>query len=358
MDSLRQRCATNVLAAHQIPIIALRPAVGKGALRALTYISMRTVVYGNNRSRERLQNVLAPFQRATASCIINGEGSASVRLGAWGDGGPGERERERGCRGQLRKEWGAMRPWIEWSAGIGLAATCLMFTGCGGGDVADPGSDHSAAADSASDTGEPPAPAPAGGGKAAPVVAQNKGRAASAPKEDADADDKKDAAQASSENPSATKSEGGSSTAEMLAMATGGQTGSGGAQPPAGGGAAPGQNPQPGGGVQGACSTKWDGRVYRSVCGHRPVDRLINRVDRLLNRVRWEGMPRRCGHGAVAADQPVIRPVRVVLVFLVGTRREAIPEAPRARGPKGQPAWRRITGQPILVRPREPCAPS
>ena len=143
-----------------------------------------------------------------------------------------------------------MRPWIEWLAGIGLAAACLMFTGCGGGDVADPGSDHSAAADSAPDTGEPPAPAPAGGGKAAPVVAQNEGQAASAPKEDADADDKKDAAQASSENPSATKSEGGSATAEMLAMATGGQTRSGGAQPPAGRGTAPGQNPQPGGGAQ------------------------------------------------------------------------------------------------------------
>ena len=74
--------------------------------------------------------------------------------------------------------------------------------------------------------------------------------------------------------------------------------------------------------------------------------------------VRWERMPRRCGHEPVAADHPVIRPVRVVLVFLVGTRREAIPEAPRARGLKGQPAWRTITGQPILVRPREPCAPS
>src|SRR5208337_1032962 len=31
VDSLRQRCATDVLAAHQIPIIAPRPAVGKGA---------------------------------------------------------------------------------------------------------------------------------------------------------------------------------------------------------------------------------------------------------------------------------------------------------------------------------------
>ena len=100
----------------------------------------------------------------------------------------------------------------------------------------------------------------------------------------------------------------------------------------------------------------WEGMPRR--CGHRPVDRLINRADRLLNRVRWERMPRRCGHGAVAVDQPVIRPVRVVLVFLVGTRREAIPEGPQARGLKGQPAWRRITGQPILVRPREPCAPS
>jgi len=100
----------------------------------------------------------------------------------------------------------------------------------------------------------------------------------------------------------------------------------------------------------------WEGMPRR--CGHGPVDRLINRVDRLLNRVRWERMPRRCGHGAVAADQPVIRPVRVVLVFLVGTRREAIPEGPRARGLKGQPAWRGITSQPILVRPREPCAPS
>ena len=77
-----------------------------------------------------------------------------------------------------------------------------------------------------------------------------------------------------------------------------------------------------------------------------------------LAAVRWERMPRRCGHEPVAADHPVIRPVRVVLVFLVGTRREAIPEGPQARGLKGQPAWRRITGQPILVRPREPCAPS
>ncbi len=85
---------------------------------------------------------------------------------------------------------------------------------------------------------------------------------------------------------------------------------------------------------------------------------LAAALRRLLHQVGWEGMPRRCGHGAVAAEQPVIRPVRVVLVFLVGTRREAIPEGPRARGLKGQPAWRRITGQPILVRPREPCAPS
>ena len=220
-----------------------------------------------------------------------------------------------------------MRPWIEWPAGISLAATCLMFTGCGGDDDADPGSDHFAAADSAPDTGEPPAPAPAGGGKATPEVARNRGQAASAPKEDADADDKIDAAQASSENPSATKSGGGSATAEMLAMATGGQTGSGGAQPPAGGGAVPGQNPQPGGG----------------------------RIERLLHQVGWEGMPRRCGHGA-AAEQPVIRTVRVMPVFLVGSRREAIPEGPRARGLKGQPAWRQDNG-PADTRSPEGAVP-
>jgi len=33
MDSLRLRCATDVLAANQIPIIARRPGVGKGATR-------------------------------------------------------------------------------------------------------------------------------------------------------------------------------------------------------------------------------------------------------------------------------------------------------------------------------------
>ena len=212
-----------------------------------------------------------------------------------------------------------MRPWIEWSAGIGLAATCLMFTGCGVGDVADPGSDHSAAADSASDTGNRPPRLPPAVARPRRWLHRTRAGLPLRQRKTPTPTDKKDAAQASSENPPATKSEGGSATAEMLAMATGGQTGSGGAQPPAGGGAAPGQNPQPGGGAQRLLhQVGWEGMPRR--CGHRTVDRLINRVDRLLNRVRWEGMPRRCGHGAVAADQPVIRPVRVVLVFLVGTR--------------------------------------
>jgi len=147
-----------------------------------------------------------------------------------------------------------MRPWIEWSAGIGLAAACVMFTGCGGGGVPDPGSDSAAAPETVTDAGEPPAPAsraaPAGGAKAAPAGAQNKSQAPSAPKEDAGAEDKKDAASASGENPPAAKSDGGSATAEMLALATGGQSGSGGSQPPAGGGSSPDQAPQPGGGPQ------------------------------------------------------------------------------------------------------------
>ena len=40
-----------------------------------------------------------------------------------------------------------MRPWIEWSAGISLAATCVMFTGCGGGDATEPAADQPAAAE-------------------------------------------------------------------------------------------------------------------------------------------------------------------------------------------------------------------
>ena len=60
--------------------------------------------------------------------------------------------------GRIRKGWGAMRSWIEWSASIGLAAACVMFTGCGGSDVPDPGSDPAAASDSAPERAASPAP--------------------------------------------------------------------------------------------------------------------------------------------------------------------------------------------------------
>src|SRR5208283_698068 len=61
MDSLRLRCATNVLAANQIPIIARRPGVGKGAPSALTYISMRTVVYGNELPSRQITKRACPL---------------------------------------------------------------------------------------------------------------------------------------------------------------------------------------------------------------------------------------------------------------------------------------------------------
>jgi len=149
-----------------------------------------------------------------------------------------------------------LRPWIKWLAGMGLAGACLMSAGCGGGDVPDPGADNSAATDSAPEGGGGPAPAPAApvGGQAAAVAARQKGQAPAATKDDPDAEEKKDATQASSENPPAAKAEGGSATAEMLAMATGNQTASGGSQPSGGGPGAPGQNPRSGGGPGGGPS--------------------------------------------------------------------------------------------------------
>ena len=57
-------------------------------------------------------------------------------------------------------------------------------------------------------------------------------------------------------------------------------------------------------------------------------------------------------------DKPVIRPVRVVRVFLVGTPKQAIRVGLQAREHEGQADQDRITDQPMYVRPMEPCAPS
>ncbi len=147
-------------------------------------------------------------------------------------------------RGPIRKDEGAMRPWIRGLAATGLAGACVLALGCGGGGVPDPGSDSSAASDAPAEGGAPPAPAVAAAPEPAPAPAQalaprGRGPAAAPGTGDAANEKEEPAAQAASEeNAAPAKTEGNSATAEMLAMATGSQSGSG-------GGARPGQVAEP-----------------------------------------------------------------------------------------------------------------
>lgn len=118
-----------------------------------------------------------------------------------------------------------MRSWQTWFACLGVAGACLVWSGCGGGDVPDPESDENAATESS----------PAAGGENPPAVAQNKSAAA-----EGEAEEKEGAAPAvpaaaaskvaepTEETASADGTEGaapaakgetGSATSEMLAMA-------------------------------------------------------------------------------------------------------------------------------------------
>jgi hypothetical protein len=119
-----------------------------------------------------------------------------------------------------------MRAWIDWLKGTGLASLCVLVVGCGGGgDVPDPGSDSSTAAEGSGGGEAPPAAAPDAAPAGAPgmppgmrrgMAGAQKGQAAPATEEGAPDD---------APPPAAKGAEGGSATAEMLAMATGGQGG-------------------------------------------------------------------------------------------------------------------------------------
>ncbi|QEH37519.1 hypothetical protein OJF2_61100 [Aquisphaera giovannonii] len=133
-----------------------------------------------------------------------------------------------------------MRPWINWLAGAGLAAACMASGGCGGGDVPDPGSDAAAANDAAPAGEGAPQPESTPPAAAAPVAPVASGPAAPAAGDDGKAGDEPTAA--SDAAPAATgaasaKAEGGSTTAEMLALATASQP----APPSSGAGDAQGQ---------------------------------------------------------------------------------------------------------------------
>lgn len=99
-----------------------------------------------------------------------------------------------------------MKPWTSWLARLGLAGSCLLCVGCGGGDVPDPDSDANAAS----------TPAPEGGAAPAPI-AENPGAPAApaAPGEAAPAD----ADEAEAAAPAAEKAAANSLTGEMLALA-------------------------------------------------------------------------------------------------------------------------------------------
>ena len=79
MNSLRLRCATEVLAANQNFIIAPRSVASKGALRVLTYISMRTDVYGKELASRRPTKLACPLPRRRGKLHNQGLGLGGER---------------------------------------------------------------------------------------------------------------------------------------------------------------------------------------------------------------------------------------------------------------------------------------
>ena len=113
-----------------------------------------------------------------------------------------------------------MKPWTSWLPRLGIAAACVMAVGCGGSGVPDPSADSQAASDAAP-------PPDAGGAPPPPSTPLTQGRkiavagAPGAPKADEAPAEETPAPNAEAEKTAPTsKAEGGSATAEMLALAT------------------------------------------------------------------------------------------------------------------------------------------
>jgi hypothetical protein len=132
-----------------------------------------------------------------------------------------------------------MKLWLSWTASLGMAGACMVAIGCGGGGVPDTSNEGQPVAGGAA-TSDNAAPAPEPTPEVASAPAKEKDEAA-APAEEP-------SKPAASQAPA--KKEGGSATAEMLALAT---TPSTAPNQPAGGGAGAAENaaggapPQPGG---------------------------------------------------------------------------------------------------------------
>jgi hypothetical protein len=136
----------------------------------------------------------------------------------------------------MGKEGGSMMPLRTWLMRFGVSGALLIVAGCGSGDIPDPSSDSQASVDPGVSAAAPPAPV------AAPAAAPET-RVAAADESPAKPEESKpeEAPAAAEATPPAASStpDKNSATAEMLAMATGGQPG---ANPnaPASGDAAPG----------------------------------------------------------------------------------------------------------------------
>ena len=150
-----------------------------------------------------------------------------------------------------------MKPSTTWLARLGIAGACLLVTGCGGSDIPDASNDGQAAAGGAPVARAAEAPA------AAPVEGPKVAQADEAPKAEEVAPAEPTSPSPAPEpetpanSPKPEEGKGNSSTAEMLAMATGpaggGSTSSaGGSAPSTGGSTAPAPNTPGGPGGPGA----------------------------------------------------------------------------------------------------------
>lgn len=145
-----------------------------------------------------------------------------------------------------------MKPWRTWLAGLGLSGALAIISGCGGGDIPDPGSDGQAGAlpSSAAPEQAAPAPAPAAAAPKEETAPEARTEVAAAPADaPAPAPPPAEKPAPSEKSAQSGKPAGGSpppdrgsATAEMLALATKDQ-----APPPAGSDSAQGNNPGAGG---------------------------------------------------------------------------------------------------------------
>jgi hypothetical protein len=147
-----------------------------------------------------------------------------------------------------------MKPWTTWLVRLAIVGTCFLVAGCGGGDIPDASDDGQASTERApaAGGGAPAAPAPIEGPKVAQGDAAASGAEPSAAEPAAPAQAPEPETPAAAPAPS--ESQGNSSTAEMLAIATGpsgGSNAAGGSAPAAGDSAAPGGS-APGGPGAGA----------------------------------------------------------------------------------------------------------